>query len=176
MFQRLTLILTDATVIPSTVTARISIRIVPDQDVDVIANCLQNHLKKEFEKMQSPNTIEVREADFAFLMRILIVVSKVMIPRTADWWLGNLDDFWFKSLEDAVRDEWGTEPLRIREGGSVPSIPYLEKEFGCHALHLPLGQSTDQAHLPNERISLTNIRRGKSVVERFLVNVAKKGS
>ncbi|KAJ3559316.1 hypothetical protein NM688_g421 [Phlebia brevispora] len=149
---------TNATVIPSTVTARVSIRIVPDQNLDTIAKCLQDHLLNEFKNMHSPNTIEVT------------------VPRTADWWLGNLDDLWFKSLEDAVREEWGVEPLRIREGGSVPSIPYLEKEFSCHALHLPLGQSTDQAHLPNERISLANLRRGKSVVERFFVNVAKKGS
>lgn len=32
----------------------------------------------------------------------------------------------------------------------------------------------DQAHLPNERISLTNLRRGKSVVERFFTNVASR--
>ena len=79
--------------------------------------------------------------------------------HTADWWLGNLDDHWFKALESAVEEEWGVEPLRIREGGvsfiptlhiskmltrtqSIPSVPYLEKEFGCHALHLPMGQST----------------------------------
>jgi hypothetical protein len=35
----------------------------------------------------------------------------------ADWWLGDLDDWWFKALESAVRDEWNVEPLRIREGG-----------------------------------------------------------
>lgn len=57
---------------------------------------------------------------------------------------------------------------------SIPSVPWLEKEFSCHALHLPLGQSSDQAHLPNERISLANLRRGKSVVERFLLNVARR--
>lgn len=77
--------------------------------------------------------------------------------------MGDLDDPWFHALENAVRDEWATEPLRIREGGvrnvqfyerctsavglqsslqSIPSVPYLEKEFACHALHLPLGQST----------------------------------
>ncbi|KAI0345693.1 Zn-dependent exopeptidase [Trametopsis cervina] len=148
---------TNATVIPSSVTARVSIRIVPDQDLETIGNALQDHLKSEFAKMQSPNALEVT------------------IMRTADWWLGNLDDFCFNALQDAVRDEWGMEPLRIREGGSIPSVPYLEKEFACHALHLPLGQSTDQAHLPNERISLTNLRRGKSVVERFLVNLSKRG-
>lgn len=65
-------------------------------------------------------------------------------------------------MENAIREEWGVEPLRIREGGvrlfmlsvqlvfnltpislqSIPSVPYLEKEFICHALHLPMGQST----------------------------------
>ncbi|KAI0088477.1 Zn-dependent exopeptidase [Irpex rosettiformis] len=149
---------TNATVIPASVTARVSIRIVPDQDLDTIAKSIQDYLRDEFAKMKSPNTLEVS------------------ITRTADWWLGNLDDFWFKALEDAVRDEWGLEPLRIREGGSIPSVPYLEKEFSCHALHLPLGQSTDQAHLPNERISLSNLRRGKSVVERFLVKVSENSS
>ncbi|KIP03740.1 hypothetical protein PHLGIDRAFT_77079 [Phlebiopsis gigantea 11061_1 CR5-6] len=149
-----TTVATNSTVIPASVTARVSIRIVPDQDLETISKDLQDHLKQTFATMQSPNSIEVS------------------ISHTADWWLGNLDDLWFAALEDAVRAEWGVEPLRIREGGSIPSVPYLEKEFACHALHLPLGQSTDQAHLPNERISLTNLRRGKSVLERFFANVA----
>jgi hypothetical protein len=39
------------------------------------------------------------------------------VDRTADWWLGELDDDYFRALENAVRDEWQAEPLRIREGG-----------------------------------------------------------
>lgn len=39
------------------------------------------------------------------------------MDHTADWWLGVLDDPWFKALESAVQQEWGIEPLRIREGG-----------------------------------------------------------
>ncbi|GBE85255.1 Probable di- and tripeptidase [Sparassis crispa] len=145
----------NSTVIPATVKAHVSLRIVPDQDLTTIAQALCDHLKTTFARTQSPNKLQVS------------------INHTADWWLGELDDPWFRALEDAVRDEWGTEPLRIREGGSIPSVPYLEKEFACHALHLPLGQSTDQAHLPNERISLSNLYRGKLVVERFLLNVAR---
>lgn len=151
-----TSVATNSTVIPATVTASVSIRIVPDQDLETIAKSLREYLQTTFANMRSPNTLEITT------------------NHMADWWLGNLDDLWFTALEDAVRDEWGVEPLRIREGGSIPSIPNLEKEFNCHALHLPLGQSTDQAHLPNERISLTNLRRGKSVVERFFTNVASK--
>ncbi|KAH9829631.1 Zn-dependent exopeptidase [Rhodofomes roseus] len=145
----------NSTVIPATVKAHVSVRIVPDQDLETIANSLREHLVTAFEKMQSPNKL------------------KVSIEHTADWWLGDLEGPWFHALETAVQSEWGVEPLRIREGGSIPSVPYLEKEFACHALHLPLGQSSDEAHLPNERISLSNLRRGKQVVERFLLNVGK---
>ncbi|KAI9064650.1 Zn-dependent exopeptidase [Trametes sanguinea] len=148
----------NSTVIPSKVRAHISLRIVPDQELEAIAASLQEHVKTEFRRMRSPNKLSVT------------------IDQTADWWLGELDDPWFHALESAVKDEWGMDPLRIREGGSIPSVPYLEKEFSCHALHLPLGQSTDQAHLPDERISLSNLRRGKRVVERFLSNVASTPS
>ncbi|KIJ60273.1 hypothetical protein HYDPIDRAFT_117355 [Hydnomerulius pinastri MD-312] len=144
----------NSTVIPGKVTTKVSLRIVPDQDLDTISQALVSHLKSSFGVLQSPNKLSVS------------------IDHTADWWLGDLDDPWFKALESAVQEEWGVEPLRIREGGSIPSVPCLEKEFGCHALHLPLGQSSDQAHLPNERIALSNLRRGKAVVERFLTKVA----
>lgn len=148
----------NATVIPGTIKSQVSLRIVPDQDLDSIANSLCLHLENSFKDLKSPNKLDVN------------------VKHTANWWLGQLDDFWFKALESAVQDEWGMEPLRIREGGSIPSVPFLEKEFGCHALHLPMGQSSDQAHLPNERISLDNLRRGKSVVERFLSTVGEKWS
>ncbi|KDR82660.1 hypothetical protein GALMADRAFT_58317 [Galerina marginata CBS 339.88] len=146
----------NATVIPGTVTAQLSLRLVPDQNLDTIVKSLREYLQKSFDDLQSPNKLVID------------------VEHTADWWLGDLDGHWFNSLESSVWEEWGEEPLRIREGGSIPSVPYLEKEFGCHALHLPMGQSSDQAHLPNERISLANLRKGKAVIERFLLKVADK--
>ncbi|KAF9568808.1 glutathione degradosome [Agrocybe pediades] len=140
------------TVIPGTVSAQLSLRLVPDQNLETIVKSLREYLQASFDALQSPNEL------------------KIEVKHTADWWLGDLDGHWFKALESAVREEWGIEPLRIREGGSIPSVPYLEKEFGCHALHLPMGQSSDQAHLPDERISLVNLRKGKAVIERFLLN------
>jgi di- and tripeptidase len=99
-----------------------------------------------------------------------------------------LESRWFQALEKALEEEWGVIPLRIREGGSIPSIPFLEKTFGCPALHLPLGQSSvspvtfavlirtegvqDQAHLANERMSVNNLLKGKAVLERFFRSVA----
>ncbi|KAH9993855.1 Zn-dependent exopeptidase [Russula vinacea] len=118
---------------------------------------LVRHLRASFDALHSTNTI------------------KVNVDHTADWWLGDLTHPWFLELERAIYDEWGAEPMRVREGGSVPCIPFLEKAFGCPALHLPMGQSSGQAHLPNEHISLSNLRHGKAVVERFLLAVAQSG-
>jgi hypothetical protein len=39
------------------------------------------------------------------------------VDHTADWWLGDLTHPWFLELERAIYDEWGTEPMRVREGG-----------------------------------------------------------
>ncbi|KAG8923467.1 hypothetical protein FRC00_006232 [Tulasnella sp. 408] len=137
------------TIIPSRVRAKISVRIVPDQDLKSITEAIESSIRATFDELQSPNSLHIT------------------IDRTADWWIGSFDHPWFKALEGAIYDEWGVQPLRIREGGSIPSVPFLEKEFGCPALHLPMGQSSDQAHLRNERISLNNLRKGKSVIERF---------
>jgi di- and tripeptidase len=92
------------------------------------------------------------------------------VDHTADWWLGDLTHPWFLELERAIHDEWGREPMRVREGGvrphfffllsiphthpphsffislfitqqSIPCVPFLEKAFRCPALHLPMGQS-----------------------------------
>lgn len=49
----------DATVIPGTVKAQISLRIVPDQDLDTIVNSLREHLQISFDGLQSPNSLVV---------------------------------------------------------------------------------------------------------------------
>lgn len=56
-----------------------------------------------------------------------------------------------------------TKPLYIREGGSIPSIRFLEKEFGAPAAHLPCGQASDSAHLDNERLRLVNLFNSKKI-------------
>jgi di- and tripeptidase len=58
------------------------------------------------------------------------------------------------------------KPLYIREGGSIPAIRFLEKEFGAPAAHFPVGQASDKAHLDNERLRLVNLYRGREVFKR----------
>jgi di- and tripeptidase len=46
------------------------------------------------------------------------------VDHTADWWLGDLTHPWFLELERAINDEWGAEPMRVREGGVRTSLPF----------------------------------------------------
>lgn len=66
-------------------------------------------------------------------------------------------------------DEQGSvaqKPLYIREGGSIPSIRFLEKEFDAPAAHLPCGQASDSAHLDNERLRLVNLYNSKKIFKK----------
>jgi len=57
-------------------------------------------------------------------------------------------------------------PLYIREGGSIPAIRFLEKEFGAQAAHLPCGQASDNAHLDNERLRLLNLYKSREILKK----------
>lgn len=142
------------TVIPRRVTADISLRLVPDQDMSAIVDALTSYCRDEFERLSSPNHLDVK------------------ITHAASWWLAALDNPFFKALENAVEDVWKRRPLKIREGGTVPTMSWLEKEFGVPCVHLPLGQASDAGHLANERMRLLNLTNGKKVFERYLVRLA----
>jgi len=108
--------------------------------MNVISNSLKTFTTESFNSLNSPNTFGIT------------------ITHQASWWLTSLDSPYFKALEESVQDVWGKEPLKIREGGTVPTIFWLEREFGAPCVHLPLGQASDAGHLPNERMRLLNLR------------------
>lgn len=61
----------DATVIPGTVKAQISLRIVPDQDLDTIVNSLREHLRISFDGLHSPNNLVVSLKVYALYRSLL---------------------------------------------------------------------------------------------------------
>ncbi|KAL7423602.1 hypothetical protein Q5752_001183 [Cryptotrichosporon argae] len=143
------------TVIPRRVSADISMRIVPDQDLDTIVSSLKAYCQETFDALGSPNQFDIA------------------VTHTASWWLASLDNPYFLALEAAVHAVWQRAPLKIREGGTVPTVFWLERELGAPCVHLPLGQASDAGHLANERIRLLNLRNGKRVVETYLQKVAQ---
>ncbi|KAL2759293.1 hypothetical protein ACRALDRAFT_2030626 [Sodiomyces alcalophilus JCM 7366] len=142
--------------------AHISLRLVPRQEVDDVAAQLILYLESEFAKLESNNTMTIR------------------IDNKAEPWLGNPHNEIFRTLEEAVMKAWASvfqrggegntaddevpkRPLYIREGGSIPAIRFLEKEFGAPAAHLPCGQASDSAHLDNERLRVLNLMKSREI-------------
>lgn len=67
-----------------------------------------------------------------------------------------------------------SKPLYIREGGSIPAIRFLEKEFNAPAAHLPCGQASDSAHLDNERLRLVNLYKSKDIFKKVFRDLPQK--
>jgi len=72
--------------------------------------------------------------------------------------MGDLKEPIFCLARRALRQVWGEEPQLVREGGSYGGVTsFLEDTLRAPAVHLPLGQASDAAHLPNERIRVHNL-------------------
>lgn len=122
------------TTLPCTTKAHIGVRYVADQTVDQIVHAIEEHVLHEHAKFRSPNEVTVTPTSF---------------NPDANWWLASTECSCFAAAEYAIEQVWKIAPTYTREGGTVPNTNYLERVFKAPALHLPLGQSTDNAHLPN---------------------------
>ena len=158
----------EGSLISSEASAHISFRLVPGQEVGEVARALEEYLASGFEALDSQNHLSVR------------------IDNVAEPWLGDPANEIFRTLEGAVVEAWADSfdtsdkqdgskdegkvasgkprhPLYIREGGSIPAIRFLEKEFGAPAAHLPCGQASDAAHLDNERMRMVNLFKAREI-------------
>lgn len=202
--------------------AAISLRLVPNQEVEDVIKSLTDFLNNAFKELDTHNFISIT------------------IDNQADPWLGNPDNEIFQTLEQAIMEVWGPigetrrastsvsrrkdsqktsagigspslkptpattltltngsdytslatlpepglpsssgkpkgrKPLYIREGGSIPSIRFLEKEFEAPAAHLPCGQASDSAHLDNERLRLVNLFKSREIFRKVFVELPRK--
>lgn len=93
---------------------------------------------------------------------------RVQLHSKGDWWLADPNNRFFKAAEQSLKEVWGAKPYYTREGGTIPLTAFLEKALQAPALHLPLAQTLDGAHLADEHIRLTNLLKGKDVIRRFL--------
>ncbi|KAJ2857926.1 hypothetical protein J3B02_000647 [Coemansia erecta] len=156
----------NTTLVPAAAQASLSVRVVPDQTLDDIAHKLRTHIEDTFAQAVA--------AEPSLLDSLTLHLD---VQPVAQWWLADPDAPVYRAAAKAIRDEWalGVDdvPLLIREGGSIPAVPWLEAFFAPHAVavNLPMGQSSDNAHLDNERISLENLMRGRQVVYRLLKNI-----
>ncbi|CCF55801.1 hypothetical protein KAFR_0A03660 [Kazachstania africana CBS 2517] len=126
------------TVIPRSSSMGISIRLVPGQSVERVKKDLFDYVNDCFAKLSSKNHLSIK------------------ILNDAEPWLGDPTNHAYQVVREELVAAWETEPLFVREGGSIPCIRALERIFNAKAIQIPCGQSTDNAHLDNENLSIKN--------------------
>ncbi|KAK2079339.1 hypothetical protein QBZ16_003030 [Prototheca wickerhamii] len=142
-------------VIPRAAVGQVAVRFVPEQRPERLIELLRAHVRHEFAKLRSGNRVDLR------------------VHSVGDWWEADPQAPLTRLAERVVREEWGAQPLLVREGGTMPVARKLERMLGAPVLMLPMGQASDNCHLANERIARVNLFRGKNVVKRLLRELPK---
>lgn len=171
----------DGGLISSHANAKISVRLVPGQKVEEVTSSLTSFLESEFESLESNHklTIQIDEQAEPWLGDPSNYIFRTMEEAVVEAWhplfarRSSLRTSGPTTPEtNGISSDGNPEngrcpklgrPLFIREGGSIPAIRFLEKEFDAPAAHLPCGQASDSAHLDNERIRVLNLFKSREI-------------
>ncbi|MBR4063650.1 MAG: dipeptidase [Tidjanibacter sp.] len=134
------------TIIPSTASAKISMRLVPHQDYEKIAELFEAHFRAI-----APPTVKV---DVKFLHGGAPYVSPTDLKA-------------YQAAAAAVEQTFGRRPLPFYSGGSIPIVSHFEKALGMKSILLGFGLSRDAIHSPNESFGLENFYRGIETIAAF---------
>lgn len=134
------------TVLPSKANAKISMRLVPNQDHKKIAELFQKH----FEAI-APKYVKV----------------KVTPHHGGQGYVSPTDTIAYKAASKAIEDVYGTKPVPYRSGGSIPIISTFENILGIKTILLGFGLESDAIHSPNENYPLQQFFRGIDAIPRF---------
>jgi len=127
------------TVLPARASAKLSFRLVPNQDPHKITAAL-----KQFLESRLPPGIRLELVDHHG-------APGVVVP---------LESPYIKAAAAAIESGFGKAPVYIREGGSIPIVNTFARELDADVLLLGWGQNDDNTHSPNEKFSLVDYQRG----------------
>ena len=140
------------TVLPSKVKAKISMRLVPNQDPLKISKLFEKHIKT-----LTPNTVKVN-------VKHLHGANPAIIP---------LEDKPTIAASKAMEKAFGKKIVFMREGGSVPIVPVFAKQLNASVVLMGLGLNTENLHSPNEHFNLTHFQLGIKSSAYFFDEFAK---
>jgi acetylornithine deacetylase/succinyl-diaminopimelate desuccinylase-like protein len=127
------------TVLPAKAMAKVSCRLVPDQSPEKIEKLMAAHVKRVAPK------------------GVLVTVEHLHGGRP---WRSEPKGKFFEAARDALRDAWGKEPVVTGEGGSIPVVGDFERILKAPVLLIGFGLPGENAHAPNEWISMENFEKG----------------
>ena len=134
------------TVIASQAFAKISMRLVPDQDPTEITNLFLTH----FESIAPKGT------------RV-----KVKPHHGGEAAVTPIDSVGYKAASLAYEKSFGKKPIPVRSGGSIPIVAMFEKELGLKTILMGFGLDSDAIHSPNEHFGLFNFYKGIETIPYF---------
>jgi len=144
------------TVLPSIATAKISMRLVPDQGNEKISELF----KKHFESI-APDYVSVK---VTALHGGQAYVSPMNMPA-------------YIAAEKAYTETFGKKPVPTRSGGSIPVIAEFERILGVKSILMGFGLESDAIHSPNENYPLFNFYKGIETIPyfyKFFAELCKK--
>jgi acetylornithine deacetylase/succinyl-diaminopimelate desuccinylase-like protein len=134
------------TVLPSKAYAKISARLVPDQNSDKITELLLNHLKA----IAPPS-----------------ITLKAQLHHGGEPYMTPVDSKAYKAAAAAIKDTFGKDPIPVRGGGSIPICSLFEEELGIKIVFMGFGLDSDNLHSPNEKFNLENYYKGIETIPHF---------
>ena len=140
------------TIIPAEAGAKISMRLVPDQDPDRIANLFENYVR---ELAGSHVDLEVNN---------LVGAWPAITP---------IDSPEMKAAEQAYSEAWGVAPVFTREGGSIPIVAVFQNELNAPVVLMGFGLD-DNVHSPNENFRLDHFYKGIDTIINYLYALGER--
>jgi len=140
------------TVLPARAMAKISMRLVPDQDPARIAALFVRHIKKI-----APPSVRTT----------VTTISGHGAP-----WLCPIDHPAIQAVARAIRKGFGKTAVFLRAGGSIPIVPILAETLKAPCLLFGIGLPDENSHAPDENLDLDNLHHGTLTVAHILDELA----
>lgn len=139
------------TVLPSKASAKISMRLVPNQTPDEITAMFTAHFKSI-----APAGVTVT-----------VVAHHGGMPYVTP-----VDSVEFEAASKAFEEAWGKKPIPTRGGGSIPITALFEQVLGIKSILMGFGLDSDALHSPNESYGLFNFYKGIETIPYFYKHYA----
>jgi acetylornithine deacetylase/succinyl-diaminopimelate desuccinylase-like protein len=134
------------TVLPSKASAKISMRLVPNQHSDKITKLFSDHFKKI-----APKSVKVKVTPHHGGEPVVTPTNSVA----------------YRAAQKAITESFGKAPIPTRGGGSIPIVALFEAELGIKTVLMGFGLDSDALHSPNEKYDIVNYLKGIETIPLF---------
>ena len=141
------------TVLPAKSMAKISMRLVPDQDPEEVRQQMAKYLEAH-----TPPTV-----------RWELIKHAGSFPSITDRQTPAV-----VAMSQAMEQVWGKRPVFKREGGSIPVVVHMQQHLGVESVVTGFGLPDDNLHAPNEKIHLPTFYRGIETMVRYFCILGEK--